>query len=338
MQTCQAAWDFSYGGHLAGSSLKAKRTVPILREGRAWGAGVAALHSTQLDLFGGGDPAGAIVESLDADAARQREFGVHDPAEHSEMEDRLMLLLAHYRATAAPLRVSRLEEQIIVPIPSRTGKRRSNLYAFLAYFDGVALDGDGRTWLVEYKLRSKLSDYALVANGRQIRWYAWAFQEKYGVPVTGVLVDERLNEVPKPARLVRGKRKVDGEYPLVPSHKKDQMTTPDLYLALCQEHGVDPVTETLEHLNARHWQKRHPVQFRAGEIEEAGQELVSAAKQIRDLDSGELLPLRSVRPANCNGCFFREICPSPDEELVDALFERTVPKRDRPAVEEAVAA
>ena len=43
--TCQHRWDFQYGFQLAGSSLKAKDTPLQPREGRAWGAMVAAHHT-----------------------------------------------------------------------------------------------------------------------------------------------------------------------------------------------------------------------------------------------------------------------------------------------------
>jgi hypothetical protein len=55
--------------------------------------------------------------------------------------------------------------------------------------------------------------------------------------------------------------------------------------------------------------------------------LVSAAKLIRDLDSGELHPIRNAGP-HCNRCPFREICPTPDDQLyLEALYERRIPKR-----------
>ena len=61
---------------------------------------------------------------------------------------------------------------------------------------------------------------------------------------------------------------------------------------------------------------------------------MSAACLIRDLDSGERIPIRNVRPQNCRSCAFREICPAPDSELVDAWFERVPPKRDRETIQE----
>lgn len=336
--TCQAQHAFRYTGHLTGGdALKPKLVIPRLRAGRAWGAAVAAWHANQSSLFGYAQATTAMDQSLEADAERQRSFGVHDEAEHERLRGHLRELLAHYvQLETDPLQVAQLEHELEVAIPSRRGRRSSNRYHFQAFFDAVTSDWrPWETWLVEYKLRDTLSPYELVANSRQIRWYAWTYQHFYGVPVHGVIVDERLSMAPRPARLVKAKRKGEGIDGRVPSHAVDQLTTPELYVDLCRRYNVEPQEGTLLVLKARRWSLRHPVMFRAGELDEAGLELVSAAKLIRDLDSGETLPIRNVKPQNCNGCSFREICPAPDSELVDALYERTPPKRLRSTQEEA---
>ena len=47
-------------------------------------------------------------------------------------------------------------------------------------------------------------------------------------------------------------------------------------------------------------------------------------------DAGQLAPVRNPNERNCRGCRFRAICDDPwDTELVDALYERVRPKRDR---------
>lgn len=338
--TCQASWDFAYGGHLAGSSLKRKATAPKLQAGRAWGAGVAAWHAHTGELFALGSALDAVTASLNRDAVRQQQFGYYDEGERRDTEERLARLLSHHAESTDPFRVERLEEEIIVPIPSRTGRRASNRYGFIGYFDAVTTDyRPGEFWLVEYKLRDSFFPVALITNSRQLRWYAWAYQVKYGIPVHGVLVEERLSDPPKPARLVKSKRKrhehLDGEYPMVASHEVKQLTTAGAYVAACHATFEEPQQHVFEALKARRWSQRVPVDFLPGELDESGRELVSAAKLIRDLDSGEMLPIRNVRPQNCNGCFFREICPNPDDAVVGSMFERTVPKRDRPPLEEA---
>lgn len=327
---CMARWDFSYGGRLAGDALTAKTPHVRLREGRAWGRGVAAFHQA--------DPALSVQQryglaladlhaSLDEDAAQMREHGVYLEAEHHDMALRLADVLWHYAATAEPLAITDPEFELEVPIPSRSGRGVSNRYVFHGFLDGLA-SLDGRTWLVEYKLRDRLTDFAQVVLARQYRRYAWAAERQLGIQIAGVLVDERLNEAPKPARWVKGKKKTDP--PMVPSHAKDQLTTPELYRAICEEAGVDADPETVTALGQRRWQARHPVVFRRSEIVEAGRELVTAAQLIAQLDAGRLYPIRNPDTRRCPGCPFREICANPDDrELVDLSFTRRPPKRDR---------
>lgn len=311
---CQARHDFAYVGHLAGTALKPKRTAPLLSEGKAWGAGVAALHTS------GHNPVAAIAASLEEDAERQREFGVHDADAHDAMQTRLKAMLSHYAATAELFPLDPiLERELLVPVPARSGNRASTRYRLLAYLDGTRTE-DGRTWLVEFKLRRSLSSVEQIALSRQIRWYAWAFWKASGIKPAGVETIERWNEVPKEVRILKNGK---------PSHAKDQLTTELRYLDACDALDVEPEEETVAALRARKWQTRTPVIFRDNELEEAGREITSAAKLIGQLDRGELMPLRNAKRFNCSHCQFREICGAPDNDLVDALFERIPAKRDR---------
>jgi hypothetical protein len=356
---CWASWDFSYGGHLAGTALRRKEAHVRLREGRAWGRAVAALHGAVESASGEADPVDgpartqrvseghgapgtsaptqglqayvrglrALNEAIDEDADTLREHGLYIETEHHDMAIRLGHLLAHYSLTSAPLQVHSPELELRVPLPSRTGKSISNRYVFHGYIDGLT-EIDGRLWIVEYKLRGRLTSFEDIVRSRQPRRYAWAAEQQLDRPVAGVIVDERLNEVPKAARWVKGKKKTDA--PLVPSHAKDQMTTRELYEAACAEAGVDVDSETAVVLGQRHWQNRHMILFRRSEIEEAGRELVSAAQVIAQLDSAVLFPVRNTSPQRCAMCSFSQICSDPgDADLVDLHFSREVPKRDR---------
>lgn len=330
--TCQARHAFRYTGHLTdGDALKPRASAPPLREGTAWGAAVAAWHANaDLGPMSAFAPAvKALEDSLAKDAAEQKEAGVYIAADHAEFSARLGSLLVHYTDTAEQLKIDRLEDRLLVGIPSRNGGRKSTRYRFEGYVDGIHLDDPGRTWIKEYKLRGRLSSYESVAKSPQIRRYAWAYRERYGVEPAGVIVDERLNEIPKPARIL-----ASGKV----SHAKDQMTTPELYIAACEETGETPKPETVESLTSRKWQARHTVIFRPGELDETGRELVSAARLIQQLDSGDLYPIRKPPIQGCSGCAFREICDSPDGDLVDAYFRRVPPKRSRSDKEEAVPA
>jgi PD-(D/E)XK nuclease superfamily len=326
VMTCQAQHDFAYGDQLAGSSLRPKTYAPYLSEGRAFGAAAAAYHAN-LD---GETALEAMDVSLDEDAERQKEFGVFDEDAYVTMRTRLLAILIHYIESTEDWRAEPITEwELLTPIPSRTGGR-SNKYRLLAYIDAVR-EIEGRTWLVEFKLRRTLSGAEMLQLERQVQRYSWAWWQVTGTKPAGVEVVERLNEAPQPVRMVQNRRRA-GEK--VPSHAKNQMTTPEAYLDACSEFEVSPVPDTLEALRQRRWQQMFPIQFRDGELEEAGKELVSAAKLIRDLDSGELYPVRNAKPQNCRGCAFKEICPAPDPGLVDALFERVPPKRDRDPEEE----
>lgn len=326
--TCQAQWDFAYGGHLAGDALKPKRTAPRLQGGRAWGAAVAAYHADSGQMAGEAAVA-SLDKSLDDDAQRMKDFGFYDEEAHRELRVHLLGMLTHYIMTCDDFKLDPiLERRVMAPIPSRTGKRVSSRYSFLGYLDGTK-EVDGRTWVVEFKLRDTLTSVEFIQLDRQIRRYAWAWWRMTGIKPAGVEVHERLNSAPKQPRMVKSRKKVDGEYPLVPSHARDQLCTADAYKSVCEEHDVDITPETYEALKARQWQNMVPIMFRDGELEEAGQELVTAGKLIRDLDNGELFPVRNSKPQNCRGCSFREICPTPDSALVDMNYERRVPKRHR---------
>jgi hypothetical protein len=320
---CQARWDFGYGGRLAGSALKAKRVAPILSEGRAWGAAAARWHTNGFGLY---DACDALADSLSRDAERQREFRVYDPAGHEALRKRLTQMLTHYHSIAEQIPMDPVtERELNVPIPSRTGHRVSSRYRLLGYIDATR-EVDGRTWLVEFKLRGRLSTVQQISLSRQIRWYAWAYERETGIPIAGVETVERWNEVPKLPRLVKTGRK-DGA--LRPSHATDQLCTADDYLASCAKYDEEPHDDVLAALRERRWQQRVPIVLRRGEMDEVGRELVSAGRLIAQLDSGLLYPMRNAKPQNCNGCSFRDICAAPDPELVDALYERIPAKRDR---------
>lgn len=316
--TCQHRWDMSYGDQLAGSSLKPKAVSPTLQDGRAWGAGVATYdNGANLDFA-----IDVMVDTLNEDADRLRAFGLFDPVAFEESKTLLIQLLEHYADSNEPMGLDRLEEEIIVPIPSRSGVRDSNRYRLQVFLDGTVTEHDG-VWLVENKLRSQLSSLLMISLSRQIRWYAWAYRKKFGVEPAGVIVNEKLKAVPGPVKFNK-----DG------SVSKVQSCTVDAYRAAGgDDEGV------IGKLEAKNWQRRERVFLTTAEIDEAGQQLVSAGQQIRDFDTADRYPVRNPSPMFCGGCQFKDICANPrDTELVDALFERTPPKKDRPSIREEVAA
>lgn len=297
---------------------------------------VAAYHQGAGTLLATADALDAMRSSLDADAQKMAEAGVIIPGvfdTRMDMEAHLSRVFGHYQTLVPdPTPLMALEREIVVPIPSRScNGRGSSLYRFQGFLDAME-DADGESeWLWEYKLRGKLTKRFLIELGRQHRWYAWARQRQTGRKVIGVKVVERLNDSPHPPKIVNGKRK--GEK--VVSADVAQLTTPALYLAACEEWGTEPNPVTLEMFRRSErtrWQQVVAIPFRPSELAEAGQELVSAAKLIRDLDRGDLYPIRNAKGGNCNGCDFRAICLNPRDDLyVEQLFKRSVPKRLRPA-------
>jgi len=314
---CQSRHAFAYTGTLTGGdALRPKSVAPQLREGRAWGAAVAAWHSTDGDV----DRAMVALEAtLSLDAADQQEAGVYDPDEHRAMHLHLQAVLSDYVAHAELIPLDRLERELLVPIPSRTGIRDSNRYRLQAFVDGVHTDADGRDWIVEFKLRKKLTKFELIAKARQTRWYAWAWRKETGREVAGIILEERLNAVPKAVALNK-----DG----TPS--KVQSCRPDSYVAAFDDLAKQPDPDVLAKLQAKEWHKRHPLVLTPTELDEAGSQLASVGSLIHQLDTGALYPVRNPSPMRCPGCAFRDICGDEgDTELADALFERRPPKRER---------
>lgn len=338
--TCWAQWDFQYGGHLAGSTLRHKIVPAILSRGAAWGAAMQSYHSgesPELVRF-------HVRNSLMADQIKAEKHGVLLPERMlDEQEAEVMALVGHY-AMRNPERyqgLQRIEQHLKVPIPARVaseprsgfGRHKSragysNKYAFEGYLDWSAIDplplltGE---WIIETKLRGELHQMSVLERSTQLRWYAWAYWQTTGRMPAGVIVDTWLAIVPNPPRMVQGRKKDSG---MVLSTAKDQVTTPELYLAACLQCDVEPDKDLLTALRERVWGSRAIIAFTPDELERAGRELVSAGQLIRDLDSGVLLPIRHAIPRNCNGCRFKRICTNPNDKFaIDAEFVRGTPKR-----------
>lgn len=323
LTTCEARWDFLYGGYLAGTALRPKTATSRMRDGRAWGKAVAAWHAAAGRIDALHLARQAMHEALEEDADEQREAGVYDPAEHEQMAARLEAILAHYAATAEPMPITDREMEFEVALPSRRGGRRSNRYRLRGFLDGVHVDIDGRAWIVEFKLRGELSALEQLALDRQGRRYAWGWWQRTGREPAGVIYDERLAEAPRPPRINQNGR---------PSTDKRQLCTAEDYLAACREAGFNPDPEALEAFRSRRWQQRQRIIFRPGELAETGRELVALAQRVHELEAGRM-PVREPHPAHCRGCAFSGICPDPnDAGLVDALYVRVPAKRDRAEV------
>lgn len=324
---CQAKHDFSYVGQLAGSALQPITKHVRLREGKAWGRAMAAYHLTRYVTIDERlvTAHSEIEMSIGEDVSQNI---LIDPEDVREMSDKMHALFTDYAAVTEPIGVHSTELELDVQIPARSGKRASTRYRFTGFLDAIQTDPYDRDWIIEFKLRGQLSSVEQVALMRQIRWYAWGYQRMTGRKVAGVIVEERLNQVPKPARIL-----ANG----LPSHTEKQATTPGLYAAACREAGIEPNAETLSLLAERRWQARHTIFLSEREIDEAGLQLTSVANLAGQFDSGLLYPTRNPSQFRCPSCSFRDICNSPhDADLVEALFARVPAKKDR--VQEGAAA
>jgi hypothetical protein len=321
--TCWARWDFQYGGRLAGDCLRPLTPQRLLSEGRIWGRVVAALHASSDELFpllnAQLELSRAMAEEI---AAVEAADGVVDLDEALEIEVRLGEVLQHYAATAELMPLTRLEERLELPLPSRHDEgRSSSRYRFEGFLDGVTVI-DSEEWLVEFKLRDTLQPVWLIELSEQVKRYAWARRRTLGGrgPV-GVLVQETLRRPPEPARVLKTGHT---------SHARNQWTTPELYKRSCAETHTIPHADVLQALSERIWSHTVQVPFLPTELDETGRGLVSAARLIAKLDSGEFWPVRNSARHICSGCRFRRICAHPEDELfVDSLFRRVLPKRDR---------
>jgi len=326
VNTCEARWDFRYGGHLAGHTFRPLEVGPYLSQGRAWGQAVAAWHSWNGDTIESRLHAHRVlIETFMEDVHHQRERWVMVPNERIALTlEHLGAMLDDYMSTAEKLGgLIRLEHEYLLPIPSKTGKSSSNRWRFQGFIDGFVVDGNGHDWLVEFKLRTQLTPVRIMRRSRQVRFYAWARQRETGRPIAGVIVDERLNQSANPVQIVGGKAKR-------PSENVSQITTVRLYRDACAALGTEPTDKMLTALGARQWGQRISVPFRPSQLEEAGRELVSAAQKILELDSGRRYPLRNAQKRLCSWCDFDAICDEPTDDLyAKTLYEFTVAKRDR---------
>jgi hypothetical protein len=334
--TCWAKWDFQYGGHLAGSTLKQKIVPVILSRGRAWGAAMQAYHGgmsrPEVEFY--------VRNALTRDQLDAREKGVLLPQEMLDGQHVELMAMFHHYAQRRPETyqgMQKIEQEINVPIPSRTSALRndggySNRYHFQAFLDWSAVDplpGVVGEWIIETKLRSELHSLQVLERSTQLRWYAWAYWQATGRMPAGVIVDTWLALIPKvPRVLVNGKL----------SHSKDQVTTSELYLEACRTMAEDPDPALVSAFNSRVWGQQAIIAFTPEEIREAGQELVGAAQLIRNLDNGEFKPIRHASPRTCNACRYKGICSNPmDTYAVEADFVRDTPKRLKPPRKKEVA-
>lgn len=363
--TCFAQWDFQYGGRLAGSTLKRRAMTTRLTEGSAWGVAFQSWHRGDDDWTVAGKMLDAI--RLEVEKASARAVGSLDAEHEAEIlagyvregvhiADHVGGMMALYMERAERLPgLTMIEEEIVVPIFKG--------WEFLAYLDGHTVEDD-IPWIVESKSRDSLMEIQVVKRLPQYRFYAAAYRRKFGLDPkqsVGVIVDETINRpVEQPKMVQAGKedpklyycracRSAPGEpctgqrgeiktfhaerreltqMTYAPSHDTRQYTTSALYIAACEQAGVEPKQETVEAFDARVWHRRVHILFTPAQLDAAWRDIQTAALLIDELDAGYLSPVRNGSVKNCNSCRFSSICDEPDNDFViTQSFERGTPKR-----------
>lgn len=316
--TCSLKHDLAYVGQsLGGQTLKSRYTHYNLQRGRAWGIGVQVWHAT-------GDLASAetlMLESIEQDAEEQRKAGIYTPeaqVEHADMFTLLKACLSHYARTMPRLDLAEPEKKLLVKIPGLRG------WEFDMRLDGV-VNVDGELYPFESKLRNQLSSHEQIDKSRQPRWYATGWRLATGLIPAGFIVDERLAKAPEPDSPVRFNK--DG------SISKVQSCTPSAYGDACALLGQVMDSEVLERAHRRHdpatYHRRVVIRFTHRELDEALEQMRSAAHLIRLHERGVLTPIRNPNPQRCPGCAFRDICTEPTRDMAEAFFDFAPPKRDR---------
>lgn len=317
--SCPVAFDLRYVGQMTGgTTLKPKAAIPRLRAGRAFHVGLLEYHSgTELALAIQAMSNAIVTEAAAIEAAG----GVVDLAEQDEMAKRLVDILLAYAHANRPFNLTATEQHIVVPVMRG--------YRFEAYLDGTFnrhaptfgdTDPAEQAWLYEAKLRKQFTAYDQVVRMRQPWWYAWAIREKTGHAPAGVVVEEIADTPPAPVRFNQ-----DGTPSAV------QSCTLAAYLHACAHADKEPAERTVAALHDKKWSVRHEVIFDERGLDTAGKQIRSAAQMISLYDRHKIYPIHNPSAMRCPGCAFREVCVDPtDTPLIDALFNRDQPVRDRP--------
>jgi hypothetical protein len=127
-------------------------------------------------------------------------------AELTSLEESRVLatsMVEHYFATYGanpihPYRYLTAEMSFRIPLP----QIGPNVF-LVGTMDGVAVDFQGRIYLVERKTASQKSDAKWLPTDPQLNGYVWALQALTGEKVAGILYDVLLKKLPKTPRLLQ---------------------------------------------------------------------------------------------------------------------------------------
>lgn len=279
---CQFKHGFAYGG--LGEPIRAKSRPEYLADGSSWGSAIALLHTEGFN---------AAYDSLAA-------------LPEGENREKLIQLLSSYTNKYEPLNLIETEKELTVHL-ARPDNDLLGWY-YVGHLDGVHKDSDGFLWIVEYKLRTTLYSLEQISFMRQIKWYAWAWIKQFKTMPRGIIVDETLNQLPKPIRFNK-----NGSVSAV------QSCTAEEYVDACLKHHTPVNENTLQKLQEKQWHARHKIFFSERELAEVPEELDRVASLLRHYDSGALRPVRNTT-ARCARCEYKLICPDPNNSLLREEF------------------
>lgn len=312
MLDCSVSYDLAYVGQLTGGTvLRAKTPHVNLSRGRVFHEGLLAYHRGEgLDAALAAMRAAVEADLAEIDAAG----GIAELDRQREIEGLLERILVAYARDNEPLPLANTEVALNVGI--------TRGYAFEGSIDGVVHAFSTPTiepWLYELKLRRQFTDYAVIAKDRQPWWYAWAYRKQTGITPAGFIYEEVLAEAPGEVRLNQ-----DGK----PS--KVQTCHAEDYVRACLAAKVQPDADVVLRLRERKQARRHEIVFTDRGLELAGRQIKAAAQQVSLFDRGVVAPIHNPSVMRCKGCAFKDVCLDPlDAPLVDALFNREPPARDR---------
>lgn len=185
-----------------------------------------------------------------------------------------------------------------------------SLLVYTGKIDTIALDSEGRTWLMDHKTFSSMPDENFRFTNQQILLYAWAM-EKMGLPKPdGVIWDYIRTKVPsKPDLLKNGTMT-----------KKQLDTTYKVYYDALVENDLDPddYQDYLDNLKGRegNFYRRIYLPINEAMIEPVVEDLIETAKEIAVLH--DITKARNL-DRHCTFCSFRMVCQS-DLQGLDTDF------------------
>lgn len=209
-----------------------------------------------------------------------------------------------------PLKYEASEEPVFFDLPGK-------LPRFIGYLDKVALDAEGRRWIVDHKFVSSIPTAEDRFSELQLLLYVWAWNHTHpDKPVDGVCWDYARSKAPREPELLKG-----GGL----SKRKDMDTDVYTYTAAIAKHKLDPndYAEMLQNLEGKEDTFFERVFLPAPSpamVEEVTQDFLQTTSEIQlKKAKGKTRCSRNMSSFNCKTCEYRQVCEAEVRGL-DAEF------------------